>query len=231
MRVLVVEDEQKIANFIKRGLEESAYVVDVVHDGRDGYEWARTYPYDFIILDIMLPGLDGIQLCKNLRQEGSDTTIFMLTAKDTVDDRIIGLDSGADDYLVKPFAFRELLARMRALKRRSTPQRKMSLEVGELKLDLVTHQAERQGKIIDLSAKEFALLEYLMRHPSYVLSRTVIAEAIWDYSFYNESNVVDVYISYLRRKIDDPFDMKMIQTIRGMGYRLVEPGRSEDGMD
>lgn len=229
MRVLVVEDEQKIAAFLKKGLEESAYAVDVVADGNEGWEWARTYEYDFIILDVMLPGMDGFQLCRRLRQAGSDATIVMLTAKDAVDDRVAGLDAGADDYLVKPFAFRELLARLRALKRRTSRQHPTTLVVGDLTLDLITHQAERHGQVIDLTAKEFALLEYLMRHPNHLLSRTVIAEAIWDYSFYHESNVVDVYISYLRRKIDDPFDQKMIQTVRGMGYRLVEP--AADGQD
>ncbi|HLF74263.1 MAG TPA: response regulator transcription factor [Anaerolineales bacterium] len=221
MRVLVVEDEKKIAAFLKKGLEENAYAVDVVHDGAEGFEWARSYNYDFIILDVMLPGLDGMQLCKKLRQEGSEAAILMLTAKDAVADRVTGLDAGADDYLVKPFAFRELLARLRALKRRDTKQPPTTLVAGDLRLDLVTHQAERQGQVIDLTAREFALLEYLMRHPNHLLSRTVIAEAIWDYSFYHESNVVDVYVSYLRRKIDDPFEEKLIQTARGMGYRLV----------
>ena len=227
MRALVVEDEQKIAAFIKRGLEENAYVVDVVYDGEEGYEWARTQEYDVIILDLMLPKLDGIQLCKKVRQEGQQAAILMLTAKDTVDDRVIGLDAGADDYLVKPFAFRELLARLRALRRRRTNRRTTTLEIGDLKLDLMTRQAERQGQVIDLTAKEFALLELLMRHPNHLLSRTVIAEYVWDYTFFHESNVVDVYISYLRRKIDDPFDVKLIQTVRGMGYRMVEPEKTE----
>jgi len=227
MRVLVVEDEPKIAAFIKRGLEENAYVVDVVYDGQEGYEWACTYEYDMIILDIMLPKLDGVQLCKKLRQEGQDISILMLTAKDAVDDRVTGLDAGADDYLVKPFAFRELLARLRALRRRGTSQRATTLEIGDLVLDLVTHRAERQGQVIELTAKEFALLEMFMRYPNQVLSRTVIAEHVWDYSFYHESNVVDVYVAYLRRKIDDPFDVKLIQTVRGMGYRLAEPEKNE----
>ena len=227
MRALVVEDEQKIAAFIKRGLEENAYVVDVAYDGEEGYEWARTQEYDVIILDLMLPKLDGIQLCKKVRQEGQKAAILMLTAKDTVDDRVIGLDAGADDYLVKPFAFRELLARLRALRRRRTNRRTTTLEIGDLKLDLMTRQAERQGQVIDLTAKEFALLELLMRHPNHLLSRTVIAEYVWDYTFFHESNVVDVYISYLRRKIDDPFDVKLIQTVRGMGYRMVDPEKNE----
>jgi DNA-binding response OmpR family regulator len=227
MRVLVIEDEPKIAAFIKRGLEENAYVVDVAYDGKEGYEWAHTFNYDFIILDLLLPKLDGLKLCQQLREEGNPASILMLTAKDTVDDRVTGLDAGADDYLVKPFAFRELLARLRALRRRNFDQRKTVLVIGDLKLNLITHQAVRQGKTIDLTAKEFALLELFMHHPNQLLSRTVIAEHVWEYGFYQESNVVDVYVSYLRRKIDDPFDEKLIQTVRGVGYRLVEPEKSE----
>lgn len=222
MRVLVVEDERKIAAFIKRGLEENAYAVDVAYDGEDGYGWAQSFPYDLIILDVMLPKLDGFTLCRRLRAEGNQAQILMLTAKDAVDDRVTGLDAGADDYLVKPFAFRELLARLRALSRRGGEQRTTTLQVADLTLDLVSHQAMRGGRAIDLTAKEFALLELLMRHPNQILSRTVIAEHVWDYDFYNQSNVVDVYIRYLRKKIDDPFDLKLIQTIRGMGYRLAD---------
>jgi DNA-binding response OmpR family regulator len=229
MRILLIEDEPKIAAFIKRGLNENGYAVDIVNDGAAGYQWAKTDEYDILILDIMLPKLDGITLCGRLRQEGNETAILMLTAKDTVDDRVNGLDAGADDYLVKPFAFRELLARLRALRRRNTAQRKTILEVGDLKLDLITHQAERAGQPIDLSAKEFALLELFMRHPQQVLTRTVIAEHVWDYSDSQASNVVDVYISYLRRKIDDPFDARLIQTVHGMGYRLVAREQSKPG--
>ena len=221
MRVLVVEDEPKIAAFIKRGLEENTYAVDVAADGDEGYEWARNFPYDVIILDLMLPKLNGIELCKRLRRDGNGASIIMLTAKHTVDDRIEGLDAGADDYLVKPFAFGELLARLRAMGRRATDQtRTTNLCVSDLTLDLVKHCAERGGQTIDLSAKEFALLEMLMRHPNQVLGRTLIAEHVWGYDFYNQSNVVDVYIRYLRRKIDDPFEAKLIQTVRGMGYRM-----------
>ncbi len=222
MRVLVVEDEHKIAAFIKRGLEENSYAVDVAYDGEEGYEWARNFPYDIIILDVMLPKVDGITLCRRLRAEGNTAAVLMLTAKDEVDDRVTGLDAGADDYLVKPFAFRELLARLRALRRRNSGQRTTRLQVGDLTLDLVTHQASRNGQVIDLTAKEFALLELLMRHPNQVLSRTVIAEHVWDYDFYSQSNIVDVYIRYLRKKLDDPFDVKLIQTVRGAGYRLVD---------
>ena len=223
MRVLIVEDEPKIAAFIERGLKENAYAVDIAHDGEAGYEWARNFNYDFIILDLMLPKMDGLELCKRLRIEGNNTNIIMLTAKGSVDDRITGLDAGADDYLVKPFSFGELLARLRAVRRRESDQQRTTvLKVDDLKLDLVTHQVERAAQLIDLSAKEFALLEMLMRHPNQVLSRTLIAEHIWNYDFYNQSNVVDVYIRYLRRKIDDPFETKLIQTVRGMGYRLAE---------
>jgi len=222
MRVLVVEDEHKIAAFVKRGLEENTYAVDVAYDGEEGYEWAQNFPYDFVILDIMLPKLDGVALCKRLRADGNQAHILMLTAKDDVEDRIAGLDAGADDYLVKPFAFRELLARLRALGRRGSDQRTTQLTLGDLTLDLIAHTAQRQNRMIDLTAKEYALLEMLMRHPNQVLSRTVIAEHVWDYDFYSQSNIVDVYVRYLRKKIDDPFDEKLIQTVRGMGYRLVE---------
>ncbi|GIV68239.1 MAG: DNA-binding response regulator [Caldilinea sp.] len=222
VRVLVVEDEPKIAAFLKRGLEENAYAVDVARDGEEGLAWAQAFPYDLIILDIMLPKLDGVTLCRRLRAEGNRANILMLTAKDDIEDRVAGLDAGADDYLVKPFAFRELLARLRALQRRGGEQRTTRLQVADLVLDLVSHQAMRGGRTIELTAKEFALLEFLMRHPNQTLSRTVIAEHVWDYDFYNQSNVVDVYIRYLRKKIDDPFNLKLIQTVRGMGYRLTD---------
>ncbi|MCL4831169.1 MAG: response regulator transcription factor [Caldilineaceae bacterium] len=222
MRVLVVEDEHKIAAFIKRGLEENAYAVDVAYDGEEGYEWAQNFPYDIIILDVMLPKLDGVALCKRLRAKGGNASVLMLTAKDAVEDRVAGLDAGADDYLVKPFAFQELLARLRALRRRGGDQRTTQLRVADLTLDLVTHLAERDDQSIDLTTKEFALLELFMRHPNQILSRTVIAEHVWDYDFYSQSNIVDVYVRYLRKKIDDPFDEKLIQTVRGAGYRLAE---------
>jgi len=172
----------------------------------------------------MLPKLDGISLCKRLRRAGNQANVLMLTARDTVDDRVVGLDVGADDYLVKPFAFRELLARLRALRRRASEQRTTTLQVAGLTLDLVTHHAAREGQTIELTAKEFALLELLMRHPNQTLSRTVIAEHVWGYDFYYQSNVVDVYIRYLRRKIDDPFAARLIETVRGMGYRLATSG-------
>lgn len=224
MRVLVVEDEQKIAGFIKRGLEEKAYAVDVAYDGLQGYNWAQSFDYDFIILDVVLPKMDGLELCRRLRSEGKTANILMLTAKDSVDDRVTGLDAGADDYLVKPFAFQELLARLRALRRRNdAQQRTPTLQVADLTLNLLTHQATRGEQVIELSTKEFSILELFMQHPNQVLTRDVIAEHAWSYDFYKQSNVVDVFIRYLRRKIDDPFPIKLLQTIRGTGYRLVDP--------
>jgi heavy metal response regulator len=222
MRILLVEDEQNVSAFVEQGLSEEGYIVDVASDGEMALAYAQTYEYDLIVLDVLLPKMDGRQVARTLRQRGSRVPILMLTALDAVNDRVRGLDSGADDYLVKPFAFRELLARLRALRRRNSGQRTTRLQVGDLTLDLVTHQASRNGQVIDLTAKEFALLELLMRHPNQVLNRTVIAEHVWDYDFYSQSNIVDVYIRYLRKKLDDPFDVKLIQTVRGAGYRLVD---------
>lgn len=227
MRVLVVEDEEKIADFVKRGLEEKAYAVDVAYDGQQGHLWAQTVDYDFIILDIMLPRLDGLELCRRLRAEGKTASILLLTAKDAVEDRVAGLDAGADDYLVKPFAFQELLARMRALQRRGNNTYQTAiLQIGDLSLNLLTHQAQREEQVIDLSAKEYALLELLMRHPNQVISRSTILDRIWSYDYVHQSNVVDVFVRYLRRKVDDPFAVKLIQTVRGVGYRLVDPGHA-----
>ncbi len=223
MRVLIVEDEPKMATLLKQGLEEQRYAVDLAHNGEDGLHWALNFPYDILILDIMLPGIDGIELCRALRDRRIQTPILMLTARDTIDDRVTGLDCGADDYLVKPFAFRELLARLRALSRRDTYQKASVLQVGDLYLDTVTHAARRGDKLIELTTKEYALLEFLMLHPNQVLSRTVIAERLWNYDYSPESNVVDVYIRYLRRKIDDDYPDKYIRTIRGTGYQLADP--------
>jgi heavy metal response regulator len=222
MRVLVVEDEQKIAAFIQRGLQEEHYAVDVVADGEEALECAATTRYDLIVLDILLPGRDGFSICQELRRRDNRTPILMLTARDTVDDRVRGLDSGADDYLVKPFAFKELLARLRALARRPPAIQGTVLTVGDLTLDTVRHQAVRGGQAIELTAKEYRLLELLMRHRNQVLTRTIIAEHVWSYDFYSESNVVDVYIRNLRRKLDDGYATKLIQTVRGVGYRLGE---------
>lgn len=223
MRVLIVEDETKMLAFLKQGLEEQRYVVDTAENGEDGLHWALNFPYDIIILDVMLPGLDGLELCQALRNRRIQTPILMLTARDTIDDRVAGLDRGADDYLIKPFAFRELLARLRALTRRETPHSSAVLQIGELRLNIVTHSVWRGNQAIELTAKEYELLEFLMLHPNQVLSRTVITEHLWNYDYNPESNVVDVYIRYLRRKIDDGCDEKYIRTIRGTGYQLVDP--------
>jgi DNA-binding response OmpR family regulator len=224
MRILVVEDERRIAAFIKRGLEEESYAVDVAYDGEEVLDWTAVADYDLILLDVLLPRKDGIQVCRELRSRGSKVPILMLTARDAVEDRVHGLDSGADDYLVKPFAFQELLARIRALLRRQGESRTGQLRVGDLVLDTVTHRAIRAGQVIELTAREYALLEFLMRHPRQVLSRTQIAEHVWSYDFYSTSNVVDVYIGYLRRKIDQGHDVKLIRTVRGAGYRIeAEP--------
>jgi heavy metal response regulator len=224
MRVLVVEDEERIAAFLERGLKEEGWAVDVVHTGGDALDWAAAAEYDVIVLDVLLPGQDGFSVCRELRARGAKTPVLMLTARDTVDDRVTGLDSGADDYLVKPFAFKELLARLRALTRRQSETRSTELRVADLALDTVAHTARRGGKRIELTAKEYSLLEYLMRNAGRLLSRTQIAEHVWNFDFYSESNVVDVYIRYLRRKIDEGFDHKLIRTVRGAGYMIGGEG-------
>jgi DNA-binding response OmpR family regulator len=220
MRVLVVEDERRIAAYVKRGLEEQGYAVDPAYTGPEALDWAAVVNFDLIVLDILLPGLDGIAVCRDLRARGVRTPILMLTARDAIDDRVAGLDAGADDYLVKPFAFEELLARLRALARRGadTP-RSPVLQVADLTLDTLTRRV-RRGKTVELTAKEYAVLECLMREPGRVLTRAVIADHVWNYDVYNQSNVVDVYIRNLRRKIDDGFALKLIHTVRGAGYRL-----------
>jgi heavy metal response regulator len=220
MRILVVEDEQKIADFIRKGLSEHGYAVDVAYDGDEAVDWPTAAEFDVIILDVMLPLRDGIEVCSVLRQRGVRTPILMLTAKDAVEDRVRGLDSGADDYLVKPFAFAELLARLRALTRRQPAVLGAVLEVGDLVLDTATRKVARGGTPIDLTTKEYGILEYLMRHPNQVLTRTMIAEDVWNYDFDNASNVIDVHIRNLRRRIDDPFPIRLIQTVRGAGYRI-----------
>jgi heavy metal response regulator len=223
MRVLLVEDERRISAYVKRGLEEEGYAVDAVYTGQEALDWAEAAAYDLIILDILLPELDGISACRELRRRGDRTPVLMLTARDTVDDRVAGLDAGADDYLVKPFAMKELLARLRALNRRSTEQPKSPvMQVADLNLDTRTHQVRRSGKRIELAAKEYAVLECLMREPGRVLTRTMIAEHVWNYDTFNQSNVVDVYVRNLRRKIDDPFDKKLIHTLRGAGYLISD---------
>jgi len=225
MRVLVVEDEVRIAGFIKKGLEEESYAVDVVGDGSAALDWVAGTGYDLILLDVMLPGLNGFEVCRLLRDRGVATPVLMLTARDEVDDRVTGLDAGADDYLPKPFAFKELLARMRALTRRTSPAAtpETVLALADLKLDTVTHMAQRGGREIELTAKEYALLEYFMRHPRRPLSRTMIRESIWGYDYYGASNVVDVYVRHLRRKLEVKGDPPLIHTVRGVGYKLDEP--------
>ncbi|HEY6072960.1 MAG TPA: response regulator transcription factor [Anaerolineales bacterium] len=221
MRILLVEDEHKISRYVKRGLEEAGYAVDAVYTGREALDWAHAILYDLIILDILLPELDGLSVCRGLRAEKNHTSILMLTARDTVDDRVAGLDAGADDYLTKPFAIKELLARVRALARRVGDAEKSAvLTLSDLELDPAAHRVMRGGKLIALPAKEFSLLEYMLRNKGRVVTRTMIAEHLWNYDFYNHSNVVDVYIRNLRRKVDDPFDPKLIHTLRGIGYRL-----------
>lgn len=220
MRVLVVEDERKIASFIKKGLKEEHYAVDVAYDGEEGFLMAQTADYDAIVLDIMLPRKSGIDLCIELRRRRIYTPILMLTARDTVEDKVNGLDAGADDYLTKPFAFEEFLARVRALLRRDSFVRDTKLQIGDLVLDTTTHEVYRGGKAIDLTSKEYSLLEYLMCHAGQVLTRTQIAEHIWNYDFDCESNVIDVYIRYLRKKIDEGYQQKLIHTVRGTGYRI-----------
>lgn len=218
----MVEDEEKIAAFIKKGLEEEGYAVDMVGDGEAAIDYALSADYDVIILDIMLPRKDGFAVCRELRARGSSAPVLMLTARDAVDDRVQGLDAGADDYLVKPFAFRELVARVRALLRRPRELVPSRLQVGDLVLDVRTRTAERGGRRIELTAREYALLEFLMRNRNQVLTRTQIAEHVWDYDFLTESNIVDVYIRYLRVKIDQDFEPKLIQTVRGAGYKISD---------
>ena len=222
MKILVVEDEKKVAKFLKQGLEEEHYAVDVAPDGQQGEYLASTETYDLIILDILLPKKDGIALLKDIRLKRIITPVLMLTAKSSVDERVEGLDGGADDYLTKPFAFSELLARVRALLRRGASEKSIVLKFADLHLDTVAHKAKRGEKVIELTGKEYALLEYFMRNVNRVLTRTIISEHIWNYNFDTGTNIVDVYINHLRSKIDDGFDRKLLHTIRGVGYVLKD---------
>jgi two-component system, OmpR family, response regulator len=224
MRALVVEDEVKMAALIRRGLVEEGYAADVARTGEEALWMARATPYDAIVLDIMLPGRNGLEVCRSLRESGVWSPILMLTARDGVEDKVSGLDSGADDYLSKPFSFAELLARLRALTRRGPSERPAVLEVGTLRLDPATRQAWRGEAEVDLSTKEFALLETFMRNAGDVLTRLDLLEHAWDYGYENRSNVVDVYVRYLRAKIDRPFGVDSIETVRGVGYRLRRDG-------
>ncbi len=226
MTILVVEDEVKITRFIKKGLEMDHYTVETAYDGKEALEKIEINDYDLIILDIMLPKLDGIKVCKIIRDKKIETPIIMLTARDTVDDRIRGLDAGADDYLVKPFAFGELLARIRALLRRERTMKATKLKVADLTMNPATHEVFRGDKEIFLSSKEYRLLDYMMRRPGNVCTRTMIGEHIWGYNFNDDSNVIDVYISYLRKKIDSGFRSKLIHTIRDVGYKIQDKSKN-----
>ena len=221
MHILVVEDERRLANLIRRALEEEGHVVDVAHDGAEGLDVASATAYDLLVLDLMLPHIDGLEIARRLRAAKNDVRILMLTARDAVEDRVEGLESGADDYLMKPFSFNELLARVRALARRQIQaQAETELQSGSLVLDLARHEARRDDKIIELTAKEFQLLEYLMRNAGHVLTRTQILDHVWGYNFDSFSNVVDIYVHYLRNKIDRDFPEPLIRTVRGVGYSL-----------
>ena len=230
MRVLVIEDEAKLSEYLKKGLSENGYVVDVAHSGIDGKHLALEGEYDLIVLDVMLPGIDGFGVLSAVREK-KETPVLMLTARDKVEDRVRGLEGGADDYLVKPFAFSELLARLHALSRRRVSTQNgqdiNTLSLGELTVDLVRRKAGRAGQRLDLTAKEFTLLTLLLRRTGQVLSRTVLAEQVWDMNFDSDTNVVEVAIRRLRAKLDDPFDEKLLHTVRGMGYVLEQ--RSRDG--
>jgi len=222
VRVLIVEDQPKLAALLARGLREEGHAADVAHRGEDALWMASAAPYDVIVLDIMLPGIDGIETCRRLRHREVWSPVLMLTARDAVGDRVTGLDAGADDYLTKPFSFEELLARLRALTRRAPAERPVSVAVGDLRLDPAAHRAWRGDTELELSAKEFALLELLMRRPGSVLTRDQLLEGAWDMGYERRSNVVDVYIRQLRDKIDRPFGCDTIETVRGVGYRLKE---------
>jgi DNA-binding response OmpR family regulator len=222
MRILIIEDNHRLNNSLKASLTEEGYAVDSAFDGPSGQELAEMTTYDAIILDVMLPGKDGKAVCRDLRKQRINTPIIMLTAMDTVEDRVQGLDSGADDYLVKPFSLSELHARLRALLRRDSSDKSGLLSVGDLTLNPALHEVKRAGQIIELRAKEYALLEYLMRNPNRLITREMAETHIWNYDFEGTSNVVDVYIRRIRRKIDDPFEDKLLETVRGAGYRLTK---------
>jgi len=222
MKILLVEDEERVAQFIQKGLKEEGHAVDVFYDGEEGAFYAEVNEYDLILLDLMLPKKNGITVCREIRERGIITPVLMLTARDSIEDRVRGLDAGADDYLVKPFAFEELLARVRALLRRRSESKTPTLQLADLELNPISRQVMRNGKNIRLTTKEYALLEYLLRNQNKVLSRTRIGEHVWDMNFDPESNVIDVYISHLRNKIDKGHDVTLLHTIRGQGYLLSD---------
>ena len=225
MRILVVEDELKMASLLRRGLIEEGHAVDIARTGDDALWMAQAADYDALVLDLMLPTIDGLEVCRRLRANGVWSPVLMLTARDGVEDRVAGLDAGADDYLPKPFSFAELLARLRALMRRGAGERPTVLEVDDLRLDPATHQVWRGDAEVELSGKEFALLETFMRRPGQVLTRDQLLEHVWDYGYENRSNIVDVYVRYLREKVDRPFERESIETVRGVGYRLRQDGQ------
>ena len=228
MRILIIEDNKRLSDSLRMNLEDDGYAIDTAYDGLDGEEMAQMADYDAIILDVMLPKKDGLEVCRELRNKRNNTPILMLTARDALDDRVSGQDSGADDYLVKPFEVDELRARIRALLRRESSSKSALLQVGGLTLDPATHAVERDGKPIELTAKEFSLLEYFMRHPNHIITREMAESRLWSYDHIVSSNVVDVYIRRLRRKIDDPYEVKLLDTIRGAGYRLCVPEEAKN---
>ena len=222
MKILVVEDEKKVAGFIKRGLEEDGYQVTVTHDGADGLKQALEGDYSLVILDVMLPKKDGLTVVRELREAGKSIPVLILTAKASTEDVVSGLDAGSDDYLTKPFAFSELTARVRALLRREGKDRGAEIKFADLRLDPVSHKVWRGKSEIELTAKEYGLLEYLMRNTNTVLSRAMIADHVWDYAFDSFTNIIDVYVNYLRKKVDKDFPVKLIHTVRGQGYVMRE---------
>ena len=220
MRVLIVEDETRMAALIRQGLEEEAYAVDVVGNGNDALDWLRATDYDFVVLDLMLPGKDGIAVCREYRATGGRAAVIMLTARDTLSDRVVGLDSGADDYLIKPFGMQELLARLRALARREGPSKTPELQVADMTLNTATKRVQRAGRTIDLTALEYGVLEFLMRHNSQVVTRDQMISHVWNANFDSDSKLIEVYIYQLRKKIDEGHEKKLIHTVRGLGYRM-----------